>query len=59
MIVFVKEFFEKANFEKKSADNIKSLKIYQACTLILFSHGLVQIFVYFAQKPLMMGLSFR
>ena len=31
LIVFLKEFFEKVNFEKRSADDNKSMKNYPAC----------------------------
>ena len=38
LIVFLKELFEKVNFEKKYADDNKSMKNYQACKEInLFS----------------------
>ena len=31
LIVFMKEFFEKVNFEKKSVNDNKSMKNYPAC----------------------------
>ena len=31
MIVFLKEYFEKVQYEKKSADDNKSMKNYTAC----------------------------
>ena len=33
--MFLKEFFEKVNFEKKSADDNKSIKDYPACNILV------------------------
>ena len=50
LLVFLKEFFEKVDFEKKTADNNKSMKNYPGCKelkyiinidLKLFCHLLV------------------
>ena len=39
IILFLKEFFEKINFEKKSADDNKSMNKYTTCKeLNRFSH---------------------
>ena len=35
LIVFLKEFFEEVNFEKKSAYDCKSMKNYPACTELM------------------------
>ena len=34
LVVFLKEFFEKVNYEKKFADDNKSMKNYPACKLL-------------------------
>ena len=50
--MFLKEFFEKVNFEKKSAKDNKSMKNYPACRinddvmyLYIFSYQLAPFFV--------------
>ena len=59
LIVFLKEFFEKDHFEKKSADD-KSLKNYPACNeLRELSHLEDDLKQWYVFSKIQFGLSFR